>query len=116
VVGETSDDHQDGLALIGGQFLQSRPKIEKIHMALLIRQCNELAGQFAIRIVDFPTAAAKIGIEQVTQNREQPSRHVGALGEGADMGPSLDQGFLHEIIGLIGIAAERNGEGAQAWN
>jgi hypothetical protein len=52
----------------------------------------------------------------IAQDREQPRRHVGAGLERVDIGKGTEQRFLHEIVGAVDIAAQRNRKGAQAWH
>ena len=50
----------------------------------------------------------------IAQDGEQPSRHVGAGLEGIDVGERAQQRLLHEIVGAVDVAAQRNREGAEA--
>ena len=64
-------------------------------------------------IGDFAPALAIFGVIDVAQDSEQPGSEIGAFNKGAELAPRLDQRLLHEIVGAVEIAAERDGEGAQ---
>jgi hypothetical protein len=50
----------------------------------------------------------------IAQDGEQPSGHVRAGLKRIDIGQGAQQRFLHQIVRAVDIAAQRNGEGAQA--
>src|SRR5687767_6090979 len=57
---------------------------------------------------------AQAVIEIVTQNGEKPGLEIGAFLKVAEAVPRTDQGFLHQIVGLRTIPAQRDRKCAQA--
>jgi hypothetical protein len=68
----------------------------------------------AVGVFDLAPPLAPFGKIGVAQDGEEPSLEVGPLLERLQMVPGLEQGFLHEVVGALLVAAERNGESAQA--
>ena len=82
-------------------------------MALLGRMGGKAGGVLAIGVLDLAAALADFGVIMVTQNGKEPSLEVGALLKAVDVGPGLDQGFLDEIVGAVGLAAQGYGKGPE---
>jgi hypothetical protein len=72
------------------------------------------AEQRAVGVLDLALLLAHLGIEVVAQDGEQPGAQVGALLEGIEVGPRLDQRLLHQVVGDIDIAGQRQREGPEA--
>jgi len=66
-----------------------------------------------VGILHLAAAFAVFRAEAVAQDREEPRLHVGARLERVDIRNRAHQGFLHEIVRAIDVAAERNREGAK---
>src|SRR5207247_434670 len=82
----------------------------------LLRLRLQSLGVAAVGVLDFAAALAVLGAKQIAQDREQPRGHVGPALERIDIGERAQQGFLHEVVGAVDVAAERDGEGAQVRN
>src|ERR1700722_15141978 len=117
LIGEAGGaDQNQRLALVLRQFVQRRAKLLELQMRALRRLGLQRLGVAAVGVLDLAPPLAIVGAEQVAQNREQPRRQIGAGLKGVDIGECAQQGFLDEVIGPIAIAAERDGERAQAGN
>src|SRR5215470_3112070 len=67
-------------------------------------------------ILDLSPPLAIFGPKEITKNREQPRRHVGARLKRIDICHSAQESFLDKIVRSIDVAAERYGERPQAGN
>jgi hypothetical protein len=65
-----------------------------------------------VGILHLTAPLAIVRSEQVAQYGEKPPGHIGARLEGIEVGPRPQQRFLHEIVGAVDVAAERNGDRA----
>src|ERR1019366_3361466 len=83
-------------------------------MAGLLRLGLQSIRIAAVGIFDLAPAFSIFRAEQVAQDGEQPSRHVGAWLEGVDIGERAQQRLLDQVVRAVDVAAERNGEGAEA--
>jgi hypothetical protein len=52
-------------------------------------------------------------VETISQDRAEPSEHVRAGLKRRQIRPGFEQGVLHQIVGLIAVAAERKREGTK---
>ena len=115
LVGEAGCADQDQrLALVVGQLGERGAEFLELDVAGLLRLRLQRLGVAAVGILDLAAALAILRAEQVAQDGEQPRRHVGARLERMDVGERAQQRLLHQIVGAVDIAAQRNGERAQA--
>jgi hypothetical protein len=70
----------------------------------------------AVGVFDLTATLAIFGPEQITENREEPCRHVRPGLERVDIRHGPQQRFLYEIVGTVDIAAQGDCECAQARN
>src|ERR1700722_12037597 len=114
-IGEAGGAYQDQrFTLVLRQFFQRRAKLLELQMRALRRLGFQRLGIAALGILDLAPPLAIVGAEQVAQDREQPRRQIRAGLERVDIGQRPQQRFLDEVVGSVGVAAERDGEGAQA--
>ena len=92
---------------VSGQAIERRPKIQELHMTFLGWTRREPCRVAAFLIAHLMTAFTEFGIIFVTKYRIEPGDHIGTRLERSNVGPGLDQGFLHEILGAGSAATER---------
>src|SRR6185437_10133513 len=73
----------------------------------------EAGGVDAVCIRHLATALAILRIIGVAQDGDEPGAHIGAGDEAPRIAPSLQHGFLQEIVGLVERARKRHREGPQ---
>src|SRR5712671_642339 len=117
LIGEAGGADQDqGLALVLREFVQRGAEFLELQMCALRRLRFQRLGIVAFGVLHLAPPLAVVGAKQVAQNGEQPRRQIGAGLERVDVGNGAEQRLLHQIVGTIAIAAERNRERAQAWH
>ena len=108
-----ADQHQR-LALIDGQHHQRALDIGKMQAVVLIVGGDEqpLGRRLVIIRREFP--AAHLRQETIAQDDESPALHAGRAGDiGGARFPRLQHGFLHQIVGEVGIPRQAAAKGAQ---
>src|ERR1700726_3292150 len=115
LIGEAGGpDQNQRLALVLRQLVERGAEFLEFQVRTLGRLRLQRLGVVAIGIFDLAPPFAIVGAEQVAQNREQPRRQVRAGLERVDVGERPQQGFLHQVIGAVAIAAKRDRERTQA--
>src|ERR1700733_12357208 len=117
LIGKAGSTYQDQrLTLVLRQLVERRAKLLELQMGILRRLGFQSLGVTAVGILNLATPFAIIRAEQVSQDREQPSRQIRTRLEGVDVGKRAQQRFLHEVVGTIAATRKRNSKGAQAWH
>src|SRR5581483_1562876 len=115
LIGEAACADQDQrLALVLRQLVERGAEFLELQMRALRRLRLQHLGIVAFGILDLAPPLPVVRAKQVAQDREQPRRQVRARLERDDMRERPQQGLLHQIVGAIGIAAERDRERTQA--
>jgi len=68
---------------------------------------------FVIRVFDLAAALSIAAVEEVPQDREEPSLEVRAALEPVKVSPGAQNDLLDEIIGVVGVVQQRDREGPQ---
>ena len=109
---ETRPDPQSAVALVDRQLLQRTAQVPQMQLGIVVRRDRHLPGAHAVRILDLELAMPQLRVVAVTQNREQPGLQIAAGLELLAIGPRLEHGVLHQIIGARRVAAQRAPESA----
>src|SRR4051812_9787583 len=112
--GRANEDER--LALIGRKLGKCRAEFLELHPAVLFGMRLQALRVAAVGVLDLTAALAILRAEEVAQDGEHPSRHVGAGLEGVDVGDRTQQRLLDEIVGTIDVAGQRDRERTQAWH
>ncbi|CDX34676.1 hypothetical protein MPLSOD_20196 [Mesorhizobium sp. SOD10] len=99
--------------MVLGQLFERAAEIFEVELAVLGRMDGKPGGHDAVAVLHFAAALAHLRIEFVAQNGEQPCLEIGARLEAFMLVPRLDQRFLDEVVGSVGILRQRHGESAQ---
>src|SRR3569833_1529326 len=83
------------------------------HAPVLGRGREQGGGVLALLVGHLAAAAHDGRVVGVSQNGEEPGPEIGARLELGPVGPGLDQGVLHQVVGVRGVVAERPGKGAK---
>src|SRR6185437_15766323 len=110
--GGTDEDHR--LTLVVRQPGKGLLEIGKVHVAELLRVHGHALGEQPVAVLHLAAALAHLAVELVAQDREQPGLDIGAELETLLLGPGLHDRVLHEVVGLVVTAREREGECPQA--
>jgi hypothetical protein len=66
----------------------------------------------AVAVRDLAAALAIVAVEDIPENRDQPSDHR-SRPKGINAGPGARKRFLHQITSAVAVAAQRDGKGAK---
>ena len=114
LIGEAgSADENQGLTLIVGELAQRDLEIGQIEMTLLRGMGSEPASIMTVGVLDLAAALADLGVIVIAQDGEELRLEVGAFLETIDIRPGFDQRLLDEIVGTVGLTAERYGKGSE---
>src|SRR3954469_401124 len=117
LVGKTGrSNEQQRLALVMRQFGERRTEVLEVETCSLLGLYAQAGRVGTIRVLHLAPALTIFRVEQVAQDREQPSVEVGAPFEAVDVRQGAQQGVLNEIVGPIHLAGQRNCECAQTWD
>src|ERR1700674_4186056 len=94
-------DQDEGLALIRRQLGERGAEFLELDAAGLLGLGFQSLRIGAFTVGDLATTLAIFRAEKIAQDREQPSRHIGAGLERIEVRPGAQKGFLHEVIGTI---------------
>jgi hypothetical protein len=75
-------------------------------MALLAGMDRQAGRQRPVAIFDLARLLAHLRIELVAQDGVEPGPEIGPRLEARMIGPGLDQGLLHQVVGTGGVAAQ----------
>jgi hypothetical protein len=103
---------QKRLALIGGKLGEGNTEVLEIEMHTLLGLNLQATGEGAIGILDLAAALSVFGMEEITQDREEPSVQIRARFETMKVGQGSQQCVLDEIVGPVDLSRKRNGKGA----
>ncbi len=104
---------ENGLALLGREPRKSPCEVSQVKIFILSREGREHAGHHAVRVLDLPPPPAFEGVELIAEDREEPRLQAGARLEFVDLAQPPDNRLLHEVVGKIDIAGQRDREGAK---
>ncbi len=116
-VGKTRGADQDqGFALIFRQLVDRLLEVFHVELAHLFGVARKPLGHCAFGIGNLPLALAHLAIELVAQDGEEPALEIGAGRKGGTLVPGPDEGFLDEIVSLVGSADQRHRKSAEIGN
>lgn len=99
-------DQEQRLALFAREPRERRAEIFIIEVAVLLRVGLEPGRVGAVCVFHLTPAFAVLGVELITQDREEPRLKVRTALELVNVGPSPQQGVLHQIVGMFAMAGE----------
>src|SRR5215211_2360737 len=105
---------QHRLALLIGQARQSRTKRLELRAPWLLWKRGELGGIQAIHILHLALSSAVVGVEQVAQDREEPSLHLGVGLKLVLLLQGAQDRILNQIVRPVSVANKGQGKGAKA--
>src|SRR5215210_3687054 len=115
LIGHALSPNQDQrLPMLGGKFCERGAKVLEVALRVLLWGCPKASRIGAVRVFDLAACLAMTGVEEVAQDCEQPCVEVRARLEAVDVGPRSQDGVLHEVVGIIRVAGQRDRKRPQA--
>ncbi|MGA3000855.1 MAG: hypothetical protein ABSE20_03930 [Acetobacteraceae bacterium] len=116
LIGQSGCGKHQCFAMLRRQPGQRVANIEEVHMAILYWTNRNQSGIAVVVVLDLTATFAQYRVKVVAKDRVKPRGQVRSQYKRVDMGKGLGKGFLHQIVRLVGAAAQVSGECSQFWN
>src|SRR3954470_22223704 len=106
-------NQDQSLPILGRKSRERLTHVRKVTPCMLLRQCPQASGVEPIRVLKLASYFPMLAVERIAQDCEQPCSHARARLELIEVGPSEQNGLLHEIVSVVRVVGQREGEGPQ---